>query len=569
MKTLLKWSAFVLTFIVFSCTKEQFSDQVENSQPAKESNSLRVLGPVSENFNTGTKTAYAIGNVALASGSWSFDDALIGNSTSDVKNGAQSARVRNLGRLTMNFDKEDGAGTVSISHAKYGTDGNSDWQLWYSTNGGTSYVQAGATVTTSTTTLQVATFPINVAGLVRFQIRKSTANTFRINFDDFAISNFVGSNPAPLMGSINPTSTTAGGPAFNITVTGSNFVNTSVVKWNTTNLTTTYVSATQLTASVPAALISAAGTAQITVFTGTPGGGTSSAQTFTINAAPVSTAKKFLFDNKHAQTAGNADWVIDQDNNIAQRYPTPLQSTVTSSTAGTYWNGAISSWAIALVKSGHQVETLPTTGSITYGNASNAQDLSNYDVFVVVEPNKVFTAAEKTAILTYIQNGGGLILGSNHFGSDRDNDGWDAPRIWNDLMTNNSVQTNPFGLSFDLVSISGSTTNIAPLSSSPILGGIKGNVTSVEFNSGGLMTLNPTANSTVTGLVWQSGSSQGNSNVMAASVLYGNGRVFAICDSSPSDDGTGAAGNTLFNGWSVFSHTQLFMNASLWCADVQ
>jgi hypothetical protein len=279
--------------------------------------------------------------------------------------------------------------------------------------------------------------------------------------------------------------------------------------------------------------------------------------------------KKFLFDNKHAQTAGNADWVIDQDNNIAQRYPTPLQSTVTSSTAGTYWNGAISSWAIALVKSGYQVETLPTTGSITYGNTTNPQDLSNYDVFVVVEPNKLFTAAEKTAILTYVQNGGGLILGSNHFGSDRDNDGWDAPRIWNDFMTNNTVQNNPFGLSFDLVSISGSTTNIAPLSTSTILSGSKGNVTSVEFNSGGLMTLNPTANSTVQGLVWQSGSTQGNANVMAASVLYGSGRVFAICDSSPSDDGTGAAGNTLFNGWSVFSHTQLFMNASLWCADVQ
>lgn len=569
MKTFLKWSAVLLTLLVISCTKEYFNDQSTSTASSSDALSLRVLGPVSESFNTGTKTAYTTGNVTLASGSWNFNDALLGNSSSDRKNGAQSARVRNLGRLTMNFDKEDGAGTVTISHAKYGTDGNSDWQLWYSTNSGATYVQAGATVTTSSTSLQVATFPINVAGLVRFQIRKSTSNTFRINFDDFAISNFSGTNPAPLMASISPSSATAGGASFNLTVSGSNFVNTSVVRWNTTNLTTSYVSATQLTASVPASLIASAGTADITVFTGTPGGGTSTGQTFTINAAPVVTVKKFLFDNKHAQTAGNADWVIDQDNNIAQRYPTPLQSTVTSSTAGTYWNGAISSWAIALVKSGYQVETLPTTGSITYGNTTNPQDLLNYDVFVVVEPNKLFTAAEKTAILTYVQNGGGLILGSNHFGSDRDNDGWDAPRIWNDFMTNNTVQNNPFGLSFDLVSISGSTTNIAPLSTSTILSGSKGNVTSVEFNSGGLMTLNPTANSSVQGLVWQSGSTQGNANVMAASVLYGSGRVFAICDSSPSDDGTGAAGNTLFNGWSVFSHTQLFMNASLWCADVQ
>lgn len=33
--------------------------------------------------------------------------------------------------------------------------------------------------------------------------------------------------------------------------------------------------------------------------------------------------KKFLFDNNHAETAGNADWVIDEDNLVAAQYPTP------------------------------------------------------------------------------------------------------------------------------------------------------------------------------------------------------------------------------------------------------
>jgi len=35
------------------------------------------------------------------------------------------------------------------------------------------------------------------------------------------------------------------------------------------------------------------------------------------------------------------------------------------------------------------------------------------------------------------------------------------------------------------------------------------------------------------------------------------------------DDGTGASGNVLYNGWSVYSHTKLMMNASLWLAKVQ
>ena len=58
--------------------------------------------------------------------------------------------------------------------------------------------------------------------------------------------------------------------------------------------------------------------------------------------------KKFLFDNTKAETAGNADLVIYEDNNVAGRYPTPDQSTVTSATSETYWTGALSSWGIAL-----------------------------------------------------------------------------------------------------------------------------------------------------------------------------------------------------------------------------
>jgi hypothetical protein len=70
-------------------------------------------------------------------------------------------------------------------------------------------------------------------------------------------------------------------------------------------------------------------------------------------------------------------------------------------------------------------------------------------------------------------------------------------------------------------------------------------------------------------LIWQNSFSQGNTNVMAASSTFGTGRVFVVTDSSPMDDGTGASGNTLFVSWPLYSHTQLFMNASLWLAKLQ
>ncbi len=375
-------------------------------------------------------------------------------------------------------------------------------------------------------------------------------------------------NPLPTLSSLSPNIATAGSGSFTLITNGTNFVTTSVIKWNGVTLTTTYISATQLSTLVPAANIATVGTASVTVFTSTPGGGTTNALNFTINAA--STIKKFLFDATHAETAGNADWVIDEDGSVPQRIPTPAQSTVTSSTPESYWTGALSSWGIALAKLGYTVETLPAGTSITYGNGSNAQDLSNYDVFVVDEPNKVFTSVEKAAILNFVNNGGGLFMVSDHTGSDRDNDGWDSPAIWNDLMSNNTVQTNPFGFTIDLANFSDITTNVLTNSSStPILSGSQGTVTQMEFNNGTTATINPAVNPNVKGLIWKTSATQNNNNIMSLSSTYGTGRMFFVGDSSPIDDGTGAPGNSLFVSWTNYSHKNLFMNASLWLAKLQ
>jgi hypothetical protein len=95
-----------------------------------------------------------------------------------------------------------------------------------------------------------------------------------------------GGSPLPVIGTLAPTSAAAGGAAFVLTVGGSSFVSGSVVRWNGANRTTTFVSATQLTAQIAAADIATAGTAQVTVFTPAPGGGTSAVLTFTVTGAP-------------------------------------------------------------------------------------------------------------------------------------------------------------------------------------------------------------------------------------------------------------------------------------------
>jgi len=295
---------------------------------------------------------------------------------------------------------------------------------------------------------------------------------------------------------------------------------------------------------------------------------------------------KVLFDARKAQMAGNADWIVDSDlYNIGtgtggamtvgrgseanpQRFPTPAQSGITSTTAETFWKGGLSAWGVACAKLGYQIETLPYNGTISYGNTSNVQDLSNYKVYIVCEPNIVYTAAEKTAILQFVQNGGGLFMIADHTVSDRNNDSWDSPAIWNNLMSTNGVVTNPFGMTFDLLDFSQTTTNFASLATNTILHGSFGNPTKMKFSNGTSMTLNKTANSTVVGLVYKTGSSTtGTTGVMMASAKYGSGKVVGLGDSSCPDDGTGDTGDGLFNGWTgdvAGDHSRIIMNATIW-----
>ncbi len=286
-----------------------------------------------------------------------------------------------------------------------------------------------------------------------------------------------------------------------------------------------------------------------------------------LSVVQLATGASFLFDATKAETAGNADWVIDQDASGPQRFPTPDQSTVTASTAENYWTGAFSSWGIALVKQGHHVETLPAGARITYKDGTNAQDLSNYQVYVVPEPNVLFTAAEKTAIVQYVKDGGSLFIVADHAGSDRNNDGADSITVWNDLFANNGVQGNPFGLVFNADNLSLTTTEVDQTSTDPVTRGPKGNVLSLKYSNGASMSISPAVNPSVKAAIWTS-STHGTGNVMVAYGGFGAGRFVAIGDSSPIDDGTGHVGDRLFPGWTDVggSHAILVLNASAYLA---
>ena len=98
----------------------------------------------------------------------------------------------------------------------------------------------------------------------------------------FTIS--AGNNPIPALGSLEPNTTASGSSAFTLALNGSNFIPNSVVQWNGSNRTTTFVSATQIQAAIPASDVATSGTAQITAVNPAPGGGQSNALSFTISS---------------------------------------------------------------------------------------------------------------------------------------------------------------------------------------------------------------------------------------------------------------------------------------------
>src|SRR6478752_2616854 len=270
---------------------------------------------------------------------------------------------------------------------------------------------------------------------------------------------------------------------------------------------------------------------------------------------------KVLFDNGHAETAGNADWIISTSQ------PDPLGQN-SSPTSETSWTGALSSWGVALQKTGnYSLKTLPSGSSLTYGGSA-ATDLSNFDELVLPEPNTLFSTAEKTAIMTFVKNGGGLFMVSDHTGADRNNDGYDAVEVLNDLMTNNSVDsTDPFGFSIDSLDVNSDYPAAISDSTNAVLHGSFGTVTKSLIADGTTATLKPADNSSVKGLVYRSGYS-GNTGAFFATSTFGSGRVAFWGDSSPIDDGTGQSGNTLYNGWNDPAGTddKLALNATQWLA---
>jgi trimeric autotransporter adhesin len=188
--------------------------------------------------------------------------------------------------LAMNLDPSLIINSVTASQGSCGTSAALTCDLGSVGNGASATVTVNATPTSSGT----------IAG---------TANTSSISYDpNFANNQSTASTTVtgglygavPAISAIAPNLVQAGSADLTLTVTGTGFNTASTVNFGTTALATSYVSATQLTATVTAAEIANYGWGAVTVSNPMPGGGVSQIVPLTIYNVVNVPANALLFD---------------------------------------------------------------------------------------------------------------------------------------------------------------------------------------------------------------------------------------------------------------------------------
>jgi hypothetical protein len=136
-------------------------------------------------------------------------------------------------------------------------------------------------------------------------------------------------NPVPLINQpLVPDAVAPGGAGFTLTVNGTGFVSESVVNWNGSARTTSFVNSSKLTASIPARDIATASSASVTVVNPSPGGGTSNVVFLSITVATsgIVLNRADLVTGTHPESLATGDF--DGDGNADLAVPNNVSNTV-------------------------------------------------------------------------------------------------------------------------------------------------------------------------------------------------------------------------------------------------
>ena len=213
-----------------------------------------------------------------------------------------------------------------------------------------------------------------------------------------------GTGVVPTVTSITPNTAVTGSANTTITIIGTNFANPSVAKFSGTSLTTTYLSALQVSAVVPASLLATPGTYDVTITTGGNTSATSTADQFSVRTAqtinfPQPTSPVTYSSGLTATLNATASSGLSVLYTVTSGPATVSGSTLTYTGPGTV--------AVAANQLGNG--TYGPAPSVSVNITVNPATLAGYTVvgFPAVEPN----GAANNVTVTARDSGGSAIVG--------------------------------------------------------------------------------------------------------------------------------------------------------------
>ena len=145
-----------------------------------------------ENFEAGSKGAYAEGEVTCAAATWRMAQVMIGGLENDRKNGAKAVRMQAkngvVTELEMLEDKAEGCDSLWFYAGLYGSDTGVKLTVSYSQDGGMSWESVATDLEFRKGEWKRYGYKLDVDGLVRLKFTATGSSSKRLNVDDIQMS---------------------------------------------------------------------------------------------------------------------------------------------------------------------------------------------------------------------------------------------------------------------------------------------------------------------------------------------------------------------------------------------
>jgi len=305
-------------------------------------------------FKAGSTT---IGTATLSGGKASLSAEAVtatngfsaGSNTITASYGGDASNLASAGTTTLSVSKVALLVTANNASRLYGAANPSfSYAITGFAGGDTSAVVSGSAPLTSTATTSspVGTYPIT------FAAGSLSATNYSFTYVSGTLVVYSTSSSLPVVLQLSPSSATAGGAGFTLTVFGENFAPASIVLWNGSVRTTTYISNTQLNAAISAADLAKEATNLIAVAN---------------TSAPISTSSGLPFVVASASPVASISEVTISDTTTGGNYVLSLKGTDFVAGSVIKWNvtalptSYVSPWTIMATVTPAEYASLATT----------------------------------------------------------------------------------------------------------------------------------------------------------------------------------------------------------------